>query len=129
MKKLLIIISHYKKLANTIQEYFTKMLPLNHENLVVKSIGGINNGSELGTEPLELLNIINKYTDIKDIIIFSDLGSATLSAQSIVMMTENKNIHVSKGSLIENGFSAYVLANSGAPFADVINASEEKVIK
>ncbi|MCU9939851.1 hypothetical protein NW739_03805 [Mycoplasmopsis felis] len=38
-------------------------------------------------------------------------------------MITDKEIFVSKGALIENGFSAYVLANSGADFKDVINAS------
>ncbi|WP_322935591.1 dihydroxyacetone kinase [Mycoplasmopsis felis] len=129
MQKLFIIISHYEKLAHTIKDYFQKMLPINNEYIILQSIGGINGASELGTDPIALMDLINSYEEIKEVIIFSDLGSATLSAESVCSMITDKEIFVSKGALIENGFSAYVLANSGADFKDVINASQEPIIK
>ncbi|MGZ9454175.1 PTS-dependent dihydroxyacetone kinase phosphotransferase subunit DhaM [Mycoplasma sp. AC157] len=129
MKKLFIIISHYNKLAQTIKEYLTKMLPIDENNIKIEALGGINDGQELGTEPLKLLEIIEANNDIKEIVIFSDLGSATLSAKAIISMVSDKQIHVSHGSIVENCFSAYVLANSGADFDSVVSASEEQIVK
>ncbi|UWD34552.1 PTS-dependent dihydroxyacetone kinase phosphotransferase subunit DhaM [Mesomycoplasma molare] len=129
MKKMFIIISHYFQLAKTIEEYLTKMLPLNEEMLKIVALGGINNRTELGTDPTELMDVINSNKDIEEVFIFSDLGSATLSAISVSSMIEDKKIYVSKGSIVENSFSAYVLANSGASFEEISKASEEAIQK
>ncbi|WGI36990.1 PTS-dependent dihydroxyacetone kinase phosphotransferase subunit DhaM [Mesomycoplasma lagogenitalium] len=129
MQKLFIIISHYYQLAKTIKEYLIKMMDIDENFIKIEAIGGINSGQEIGTEPMEILKIIENNDHINEIFIFSDLGSATLAASSIALMVNNKKIHVSKGAIVENCFAAYVLANSGAEFQDVVNASEEKLYK
>ncbi|SYV97072.1 PTS-dependent dihydroxyacetone kinase phosphotransferase subunit DhaM [Mycoplasmopsis edwardii] len=128
-KKLFILISHYNDLARVIKEYVSKMLPINNENIEIVALGGINNGTEIGTEPMQILETIEARPEINEIFIFSDLGSATLAAESIATMVMDKKVHVSKGSFVENTFSAYVLANVGASFEEVQVAAEEKVVK
>ncbi|UWV81566.1 PTS-dependent dihydroxyacetone kinase phosphotransferase subunit DhaM [Mycoplasmopsis cynos] len=127
-KKLFILISHFYDLANTTKVYLTKMLPINEENVKLVALGGINNGTEIGTEPMQILQAIEENPEINEIFIFSDLGSATL-AESISTMVEDKLVYVAKGAFVENTFSAYVLANVGASFDEVKKAAEEKVIK
>lgn len=127
--KLFIIISHYKLLAVTIKDYLQKMMPIDNQNIKLEAIGGINNGEEIGTEPLEIMEIINQNPNINDIFIFSDLGSATLAAESIALLMVDKNIHISRGAIVENAFAAYVVANSGASFEEVKSASEEAIKK
>ncbi|CCP24250.1 PTS-dependent dihydroxyacetone kinase phosphotransferase subunit DhaM [Mycoplasmopsis cynos] len=128
-KKLFILISHFYDLANTTKVYLTKMLPINEENVKLVALGGINNGTEIGTEPMQILQAIEENPEINEIFIFSDLGSATLAAESISTMVEDKLVYVAKGAFVENTFSAYVLANVGASFDEVKKAAEEKVIK
>ncbi|UWV77561.1 hypothetical protein [Mycoplasmopsis cynos] len=77
-KKLFILISHFYDLANTTKVYLTKMLPINEENVKLVALGGINNGTEIGTEPMQILQAIEENPEINEIFIFSDLGSATL---------------------------------------------------
>ncbi|MBN3534817.1 PTS-dependent dihydroxyacetone kinase phosphotransferase subunit DhaM [Mycoplasma procyoni] len=129
MKKLIILVSHYQKLAVVLKEYLTKMIPQDPQNVEIEALGGINEGQDLGTEPFKILEAIEKHPEISDVLIFGDLGSAILSAESIKIMAADKNIYISKGSLVENSFSAYVLANAGASFEEVIKASEEDIYK
>ncbi|MCU9936184.1 hypothetical protein NWP96_03530 [Mycoplasmopsis cynos] len=56
------------------------MLPINEENVKLVALGGINNGTEIGTEPMQILQAIEENPEINEIFIFSDLGSATLVA-------------------------------------------------
>ncbi|EIE42414.1 hypothetical protein MCANUFG4_00364 [Mycoplasmopsis canis UFG4] len=128
-KKLFILISHYYELAKSVSEYLNKMLPTNKDNVKIVFLGGVNNGQEIGTEPMKILETIESNPEINEIFIFSDLGSASLAAESIASMVVDKKVHVSKGSFVENTFSGYVLANAGASFEEVVNASEEKIFK
>nr|WP_322959014.1 dihydroxyacetone kinase [Mycoplasmopsis canis]WQQ12413.1 dihydroxyacetone kinase [Mycoplasmopsis canis] len=128
-KKLFILISHYYELAKSVSEYLNKMLPINEDNVKIVFLGGVNNGQEIGTEPMKILETIESNPEINEIFIFSDLGSASLAAESIASMVVDKKVHVSKGSFVENAFSGYVLANAGASFEEVVNASEEKIFK
>ncbi|EIE41050.1 dihydroxyacetone kinase, phosphotransfer subunit [Mycoplasmopsis canis UF31] len=128
-KKLFILISHYYELAKSVSEYLNKMLPINEDNVKIVFLGGVNNGQEIGTEPMKILETIESDPEINEIFIFSDLGSASLAAESIASMVVDKKVHVSKGSFVENTFSGYVLANAGASFEEVVNASEEKIFK
>ncbi|AKF40894.1 PTS-dependent dihydroxyacetone kinase phosphotransferase subunit DhaM [Mycoplasmopsis canis] len=128
-KKLFILISHYYELAKSVSEYLNKMLPINEDNVKIVFLGGVNNGQEIGTEPMKILETIESNPEINEIFIFSDLGSASLAAESIASMVVDKKVHVSKGSFVENTFSGYVLANAGASFEEVVNASEEKIFK
>ncbi|TDV24387.1 dihydroxyacetone kinase DhaM subunit [Mycoplasmopsis mustelae] len=126
--KLFIIISHYLRLSQAIKEYLTKML-IQTDNVKIEAIGGLENGEVLGTQPLELLEVINNYPNINEIFIFPDLGSASLTAESITSMLNNKQIYISRGGIVENTFAAYVLANSGAGFQEVVDACKEPIIK
>ncbi|ATO30947.1 dihydroxyacetone kinase [Mycoplasmopsis bovirhinis] len=128
-KKLFILISHYYNLANTLKEYLTKMLPINNDNIKIIALGGVNQRTELGTEPMQILEAIEANSEINEIFIYSDLGSATLGAQAITNLVSNKEIYVAKGAFVENTFAAYVLANAGASFNEVKQASEEKIAK
>ncbi|WP_435129533.1 PTS-dependent dihydroxyacetone kinase phosphotransferase subunit DhaM [Mycoplasma sp. 6243] len=119
--KLFIIVSHYLKLAQTIKEYLLKMLPIKKENVKIEAISGIN--EELGTDPFKILEVIQSNPDISEIFIFPDLGSAVLSAESMIPMIEDKKVFISKGAIVENTFAAYVLANAGADFESVCQAS------
>lgn len=127
--KLFILITHYLPLSLTIKDYLLKMMPINNQLLKIEAIGGINNGKEIGTEPLEIQKIIDQNSQIEDIFIFSDLGSATLAAQTIAMLIPNKNIYISRGAIVENTFAAYVAANTNASFEDVKKACEEVIKK
>lgn len=127
--KLFILVSHYQKLALTLAEYLTKMLPLNNEFVKIEALGGVNNGQELGTEPMQIYELIQVNPEFEEIFIFSDLGSATLGAESIVMLLPDKKIYVAKGAFVENTFGAYVLANSGAGFDEIVQASHEPLAK
>lgn len=123
----IILISHDYRTVEAIKNYFLNMLPIDSKKVKLFSSGGLDEKT-LGTNPKEIEEIIkNNPADLN--LLVPDLGSSIFTSKSLKVKLKKFKIEVAKGSLIENGFAAYVAANSSLEMESIIKAANEIFLK
>ncbi|MGC9108622.1 MAG: PTS-dependent dihydroxyacetone kinase phosphotransferase subunit DhaM, partial [Infirmifilum sp.] len=82
----LVIVSHNKKLADSIKEIVEQMIK---GKVKIESVGGTSNDPNvLGTDPILIKNAIEKAYD-NGVVILGDFGSSILSSKTAINMLNN----------------------------------------
>jgi len=116
----IVVVSHSAKLAEGVAELGREM---GGAEVRIEAAGGLNlPGQPHGTDPLLILEAIEKAYADEGVLILMDLGSALLSAEMAVeMLPDEKRAHVAlcAAPLVEGAVSAAVQARIGSPLAVV----------
>ncbi|MDT2759911.1 dihydroxyacetone kinase phosphoryl donor subunit DhaM [Enterococcus xiangfangensis] len=108
----ILLVSHSKKITDGLKEMIEEMIGINSK-VNVYSLGGMEDG-RLGTSAIKILDRIQKCKDFENIFIFCDIGSAILSAEVAIDMSERgllDKIELVDAPLIEGSFSVAVQAS------------------
>lgn len=109
----IILVSHSDKITDGIKEMIEEMIS-NSSNVTVISAGGTGDG-RLGTNSLTILESINQLKDASDILIFGDIGSAILCAETAIEMVDDASLRektlLINAPLVEGAFAAAVQAS------------------
>jgi dihydroxyacetone kinase phosphotransfer subunit len=92
----------------------------------VAAVGGDTDGS-LGTDPERIKEAIEGL-DTHEILVFMDIGSAVLSAETVLDILEpeyKEKVRLVDAPFIEGAFAAAVLASTGADAEECMEAAEE----
>ncbi|WP_232226972.1 dihydroxyacetone kinase phosphoryl donor subunit DhaM [Marinilactibacillus sp. 15R] len=93
------------------------------ESVKIKSCGGTEDG-RLGTNSLEILKCIEQFKEAEYILIFSDIGSAVLSAETALDLIEAETlktkIQLVDAPLVEGAFAAAVRASINSSLNEIL---------
>src|SRR5688572_8555840 len=107
----LVLVSHSRPLAEGLADLVRQMGP---PELMVSAVGGTEDGHggvHLGTNALAIVEAIHAQPDADGILIFIDLGSAVLSAETAVDMLEPEmqaRCCISNAPLVEGAIVAAI---------------------
>lgn len=110
MKKSIILLSHSRKITDGLKEMIDDMQQ--NEDVEVVSLGGTSDGG-LGSEPLLVVDHINQSAEDVEFFIFSDIGSAVLSADMAMdFLDESQQLryHNIDAPLVEGAFVGAITA-------------------
>ena len=118
----LVLISHSRAIAEGTAELVRHMA----DEVEVSAVGGDADGG-LGTDPDGILAAIEDLgTD--EILVFMDIGSAVLSAETVLDMLEpetRQKVRLVDAPFVEGAFAAAVLASTGADGGECVEAAME----
>ena len=118
----MVLVSHSRKIADGTVELVRQMAG----ELPLVAVGGDTEGG-LGTDPDAIREAIETL-EAREILILMDLGSAVMSAESVLEMLDDdlrSRVHLVDAPFVEGAFSTGVTAASGARAAECIEAAEE----
>jgi PTS hybrid protein len=118
----LLLVSHSPQIAAGTAELVRQMAG----DLEIETVGGDSEGG-LGTDPDGIRQALERAGD-DDVLVFMDLGSAVLSAESVREMLEPKQrerVHLVDAPFVEGAFSAGVAASAGDGVEECIEAAGE----
>jgi PTS hybrid protein len=90
----------------------------------VVAAGGTEDG-QLGTSTRRIQDAIGKADQGSGVLLIPDLGSAVLSARSVLAELDHDNVVLADAPFVEGAVSAGVAASTGADLAAVVRAAEE----
>jgi PTS hybrid protein len=118
----MVLISHSPRIAEGTAELVRHMAG----EVEIVAVGG-DTGEALGTDPERIqLAIESLATD--EVLIFMDLGSAVLSAETVLEMLEPevaRKVRLVDAPFVEGAFAAGVLASTGAGAEECLEAAAE----
>jgi dihydroxyacetone kinase phosphotransfer subunit len=92
----------------------------------VTAVGGDSDGA-LGTDPERIQTAIQEL-EAGEVLVFMDIGSAVLSAETVLEMLEPdvvEKVWLVDAPFVEGAFAAAVMASTGADVGECIEAAEE----
>lgn len=113
----LVIVSHSKNLALGVVEVAEQMAP----DVVIKPAGGTADGG-IGTSYDLVDKTVNELLENGPVVILTDLGSATLTVESVLDFLEDKPAYFADGPLVEGAVAAAVAAQQDKSAEDVVQA-------
>jgi dihydroxyacetone kinase phosphotransfer subunit len=119
----LVIVSHSKEIAEGTAELVRGMAG---EEVEIVPVGGDSEGG-LGTDPDRLRDAIEGVAS-DGVLVFVDIGSAILSAESVLEMLEGdlrERVRLADAPLVEGAFAAGVIASTGAGIEECLEAAME----
>lgn len=122
----LVIVSHSEKLAEGVVEILSQMAQGGCQIVAAGGIDDVNN--PIGTDAVKIMQAIESVFTPDGVIIFVDLGSAILSAQTAIDLLEPKiaeKVVISYASLVEGAFAAVVSASAGDSLEDILKEAAE----
>lgn len=117
----LILVSHCKMITDGLKRMIDEMAS-NREHVRVFSAGGLS-AEELGTNPLTIYDTLLQCQMDKAILIFTDMGSAILSAEAAMDMLEDElksKVHLIEAPLVEGAFLAAVQSDGSDNVAAIL---------
>ena len=117
-----VLISHSKEIAEGTADLVRQMAG----EVEMAAVGGDSEGS-FGTDPDRIREAVEGL-GADEVLIFMDLGSAVLSAETVLDMLEEdlKNrVRLVDAPFVEGAFSAAVIASTGADADECIEAAME----
>jgi len=125
----LVIVSHSHALAEALAALARQVAPA---SLTIAVVGGIGeNHQDFGTNALEIVEAIQSVYQEEGVLVFSDLGSAVLSAEMARdLLPEDKRpkIYLSAAPLVEGVLAAAVQASLGQPLEAVESEALQALI-
>lgn len=118
----LVIASHSPKIAEGTAELVRHMAG----EVEIVAVGGDSDGG-LGTDP-ERLQAAIEGMKADEILVFMDIGSAILSAETVLEMLSpevREKVRLVDTPLVEGAFSAGVMASTGADAEECVEAAME----
>ena len=117
-----VLISHSPKIAEGTADLVRQMAG----EVEMAAVGGDSEGS-FGTDPDRIRDAVEGL-DADEVLIFMDLGSAVLSAETVLEMLEEDlrdRVRLVDAPFVEGAFSAAVIASTGADADECIEAAME----
>ena len=118
----MVLISHSTKVAEGTAELVRQMAG----EVALAAVGGDASGGT-GTDPEAIRQAIESL-EAREILVFMDLGSAVMSAETVLEMLDDDlrvRVHLVDAPFVEGAFSAGVTASSGASAGECLEAAEE----
>ena len=118
----LVLVSHSASIAGGTAELVRHMA----EGVEVAAVGGDTDGG-LGTDPDGILAAIEGM-ETEEILVFMDIGSAVLSAETVLEMLEpetREKVRLVDTPFVEGAFAAAVMASTGASGDECVEAAME----
>ena len=118
----MVLISHSTKVAEGTAELVRQMAG----EVALAAVGGDASGGT-GTDPEAIRQAIESL-EAREILVFMDLGSAVMSAETVLEMLDDDlrvRVHLVDAPFVEGAFSAGVIASSGASACECLEAAEE----
>lgn len=122
----LVIVSHSEKLGKGVAEITRQMAQGGCQIAVAAGIDDPDN--PIGTDAVKIMTAIEEVYSEDGVIIFVDLGSAILSAETAIDLLEPKkaaNVVISYAPLVEGAFAAAVSASAGDDLPNVLREANE----
>ena len=118
----IVLVSHSTGIAEGTAELVRHMAG----EVEVAAVGGDTDGS-LGTDPERIKRSIEGM-GADEVIVFMDLGSAVLSAETVLEMLSSEDrvrVRLVDAPFVEGAFAAGVIASTGADAEECVEAAEE----
>lgn len=118
----LVLVSHSPRIAEGTAELVRHMA----EEIEVTAVGGDPDGG-LGTDPERILGAIEGL-ETEEILVFMDIGSAVLSAETVLEMLSSEvreKVRLVDAPFVEGAFAAGVMASTGAGVGECLEAAME----
>ena len=118
----LVLVSHSPRIAEGTAELVRQMAG----EVELVAVGGDSNGG-FGTDP-ERIEAAVRDLDVEEVLVFMDLGSAVLSAETVLEMlpSETKEkVRLVDAPFVEGAFAAGVVASAGADAEECVEAAME----
>lgn len=118
----MVLISHSPRIAEGTAELVRHMAG----EVEIVAVGGDTNG-DLGTDPERIQSAIESL-DTDEVLIFMDLGSAVLSAETVLELLQPevaRKVRLVDAPFVEGAFAAGVLASTGAGAEECVEAAAE----
>lgn len=123
----IILVSHSEKITVGLKQMIEEMAGV-EDNVRIISAGGTGDG-RLGTNSMMIMEHILANSDCQDILIFTDMGSAILSAEMAIDLLEDENlqqkVHLIDVPLIEGSFIAAVQCSGEENIQNVLEELKE----
>ncbi|MDN5558363.1 MAG: PTS-dependent dihydroxyacetone kinase phosphotransferase subunit DhaM [Ruaniaceae bacterium] len=120
MSVALLIVSHSEKLAEGVVEVAAQMAP----SVAIRAAGGTDDG-RIGTSFDKIaVEIAALRAGGHDVVVLTDLGSATMTASAAIEFTEGDCVRLADAPLVEGAVAASVAAAQGKGLPDVLAAAE-----
>ncbi|MDO5034165.1 MAG: dihydroxyacetone kinase phosphoryl donor subunit DhaM [Actinomycetaceae bacterium] len=113
----LVIVSHSQKLAEGVAEIAAQMAP----EVRIEPAGGLIDGG-IGTSFDKVDTAVEELLELGPVVLLTDLGSATLTVESVLDFREDEPAHFADGPLIEGAVVGAVAAQQGGSAEEVVAA-------
>ena len=118
----LVLVSHSPQIAEGTAELVRQMAG----EVELAAVGGDSDGG-FGTDP-ERIEAAVRDLDADEVIVFMDLGSAVLSAETVLEMLPSETrdkVRLVDAPFVEGAFAAGVVASAGAEAKECVEAAME----
>jgi len=118
----IVLVSHSKEIAEGTADLVLQMAG----EVEISAVGGDADGS-FGTDP-ERIETSIRDLEAEEVLVFMDLGSAVLSAETVLEMLpedEREKVRLVDAPFVEGAFAAGVTASTGADADECIEAAME----
>jgi multiphosphoryl transfer protein len=121
----IVVVSHSARLAEGVREL---ALQMTQGQVPLAIAGGIDDPENpIGTDAMQVLEAINEVYSDEGVVVFMDLGSALLSAETALEFLPDEqraNVFLSSAPLIEGALAAAVQSSVGSTPAQIIAEAE-----
>ena len=118
------IVSHSEYIANGLKDLVNEM---NDGTVPVIAAGGAD-GGRIGTSAIRIQNAIESLEDCDHILIYADLGSSVLSAETAIDIVDEdlaEKVQIVDAPIVEGALAGVVQATISDDVNEVIRVSEE----
>ncbi|AHY46310.1 dihydroxyacetone kinase, phosphotransfer subunit [Rubrobacter radiotolerans] len=119
----LVLVSHSSKVAEGTAELVEQMAG----EVRVRSVGGDAEGG-IGTDPERIQSAIEEIDSGDGVLVFMDLGSAILSAETVLEMLDadlRDRTRLVNAPFVEGAFAAGVAAAAGSDLEECLEAADQ----
>lgn len=119
-----VIVSHSEYIANGLKDLVNEM---NDGSVPVIAAGGAD-GGRIGTSAIRIQNAIESLEDCEHILIYADLGSSVLSAETAIDIVDEdlaEKVQIVDAPIVEGALAGVVQATISDDVEEVIRVSED----
>lgn len=119
-----VIVSHSEYIANGLKDLVNEM---NDGSVPVIAAGGAD-GGRIGTSAIRIQNAIESLEDCEHILIYADLGSSVLSAETAIDIIDEdlaEKVQIVDAPIVEGALAGVVQAIISDDVEEVIHVSED----
>ena len=116
-----VLVSHSEYIAKGLKELVDEM---NDGSVQVVAAGGAD-GGRIGTSAIKIQGAIESVEDCDHILIYADLGSSILSAETAIDLIDEDLAEKVDAPIVEGALAGVVQGTISDDVADVIKASED----
>jgi len=125
----LVLVSHSRKLAEAVRELVQQTT--NSGFPVAVAAGAGDHHEQLGTDVVQIANVLQKLACPEGVLVLMDMGSAVLSAETALELqdlSELGPIRLCPAPLVEGAFAAAASAQAGGTLAEVAREAELSLV-